>query len=116
MKNVTIPFAVVKFKDKQATISLINVDEEFIQKNYIDRMINLVNEKVQNQYYEGKGEFWKLIWESGEKKPVWTKDPTEEMTKLDWLKQGPTKGKWFYRPQAAAILKTMEKIAPKLFE
>ena len=33
------------------------------------------------------------------------------MVKLDWLKQGPTKGKWFYRPQAAAILKTMEKIA-----
>jgi seryl-tRNA synthetase len=74
-------------------------------------MINLVNEKVENQYYEGKGEFWKLIWESGEKKPIWTKDPTEEMTKLDWLKQGPTKGKWFFRPQATAILKTMEKIA-----
>jgi len=62
-------------------------------------------EKVQNQYYEGKAEFWKLIWESSEKKPVWSKDPTEEMEKLSWLKQGPTKGKWFYRPQAAAILR-----------
>jgi seryl-tRNA synthetase len=113
LKKVTIPFTDVKFKDKQATISLKNVDEEFLQRNYIDRMINLVKEKVENQYYEGKGEFWKLIWESGENKPVWTKDPTEEMAKLDWLKQGPTKGKWFYRPQAAAILKTMEKIAIK---
>lgn len=42
---------------------------------------------------------------------MWSKDPTEEMLKLGWLKQGPTKGKWFYRPQAAAILKTMGKIA-----
>jgi seryl-tRNA synthetase len=111
LKILSIPFAELDFKDKIATIILKNVDEEFLQRNYIDRMINLVNEKVENQYYEGKEEFWKLIWESGEKKHNWIKDPTEEMVKLDWLKQGPTKGKWFYRPQAAAILKTMEKIA-----
>jgi len=111
LKKVTIPFADVKSKDKLATVSLKNVDEEFLQRNYIDRMISLVKEKVENQYYEGKGEFWKLIWESGDKKPLWTKDPTEEMAKLGWLKQGPTKGKWFYRPQIAAIMKTMEKIA-----
>jgi seryl-tRNA synthetase len=111
LKSFKIPFADVKFKEKQATIMLKNVDEEFLQKNYIDRMINLVREKVENQYYEGKEEFWKLIWESGKKKHVWSKDPTEEMSKLGWLKQGPTKGKWFFRPQAAAILKTMEKIA-----
>ena len=111
LKKVTIPFADVKSKDKLATISLNNVDEEFLQRNYIDRMITLVKEKVENQYYEGKEEFWKLIWESGDKKPVWTKDPTEEMVKLSWLKQGPTKGKWFYRPQIAAIMKTMEQIA-----
>ena len=111
LKKFTIPFADVKFKKKQATVMLKNVDEEFLQGNYIDRMINLVKEKVENQYYEGKGEFWKLIWESGEKKHVWSKDPTEELSKLGWLKQGPTKGKWFFRPQSAAILKTMEKIA-----
>jgi seryl-tRNA synthetase len=111
LKNFTIPFADLKFKEKQATIMLKNIDEEFLQRNYIDRMINLVKDKVENQYYEGKGEFWELIWESGEKKHVWTKDPTEEMSKLGWLKQGPTKGKWFFRPQAAAILKTMERIA-----
>ena len=111
LKDFTIPFADVYFKGKKATITLKNIDEEFLQRNYIDRMINLVKEKVDKQYYEGKEEFWKLIWESSEKKQVWSKDPTEEMLKLGWLKQGPTKGKWFYRPQAAAILKTMGKIA-----
>ena len=111
LKEVNIPFAKVKIKDNQVTIVIENVDEEFLQRNYIDRMISLVKEKVENQYYEGKEEFWKLIWESKEKKPIWSKDPTEEMVKLGWLKQGPTKGKWFYRPQSAAFMKTMEKIA-----
>jgi seryl-tRNA synthetase len=111
LKDVAIPFADVKIVGKQATILLKDVSEEFLRRNYIDRMINLVKEKVQNQYYEGKAEFWKLIWKSDEKKPVWSKDPTEEMERLDWLKQGPTKGKWFYRPQAAVIMKTMERIA-----
>ena len=113
LKKVTIPFAEVKTKDKNATIILKDVSEEFLRRNYIDRMINRVKEKVENQYYEGKGEFWKLIWESGEKKPVWNKDPTEEMTRLKWLEQGPTKGKWFYRPQIAAIMRAMREIALK---
>ncbi len=111
LHKTSIPFADLEFEDQHVKLTVSDVDEEFLQKNYIDRMIKRVVEKVEDQYYEGKGEFWKLIWESGVKKPVWTKDPTEEMIKLGWLKQGPTKGKWFYRPQAAAVLKTMEKIA-----
>ncbi len=111
LHDFKIPFADLKIKDKHVSLSLTDVDQEFLQKNYIDRIIKRVSEKVEDQYYEGKGEFWKLIWESGERKAVWKKDPTEEMVNLGWLKQGPTKGKWFYRPQAATILKTMEKIA-----
>ena len=113
LKKIKIPFGEVEFKGQNAKLILKNVDEEFLQKNYIDRMIKRIEEKVENQYYEGKAEFWKSIWESGEKKAVWNKDPTEEMSRLGWLQQGPTKGKWFYRPQAAAVLKTMEKIAIK---
>jgi len=111
LKLFSIPFADLDIKGKKIKILLKDINEDFLHKNYIDRMINLVKEKVENQYYEGKGEFWKLIWESGEKKPFWSKDPTEEMIKLDWIKQGPTKGKWFYYAQAAAIMKTMEEIA-----
>jgi len=111
LKNITIPFAKVKSTGNHISLVLEEISEEFLRRNYIDRMITLVKEKVANQYYEGKEEFWKLIWESESKKQVWSKNPTAEMVKLGWLKQGPTKGKWFYRPQAAVILKTMEKIA-----
>ena len=96
LKIFSVPFADLEIDGKKIKILLKDIDEEFLQRNYIDRLINLIKEKVDNQYYEGKGEFWSLIWESGEKKPVWSKDPTEEMIKLDWIKQGPTKGKWFY--------------------
>lgn len=113
LKNVSIPFAKVRIQGKHAMIELTDVSENFLRRNYIDRMMNLVKEKVENQYYEGKAEFWKLIWKSKTKTPVWKKDPTEEMENLGWLKQGPTKGKWFYRPQAAALIKTMENIAIK---
>ena len=111
LKDVKIPFAKVEIKDKSALMILEKIDDEFLRKNYIDRMISRVKEKVENQYYEGKEEFWNCIWKSEEKKPIWNKDPTEEMVKLKWLEQGPTKGKWFYRPQATAVLKTMERIA-----
>ncbi len=111
LKDFTIPFAKLNVSGKQIKLILEDVSEDFLRRNYIDRMITLAKEKVANQYYEGKEEFWKLIWESDPKKHVWSKDPTEEMVKRGWLKQGPTKGKWFYRPQAAAILKAMEKIA-----
>jgi seryl-tRNA synthetase len=113
LKEISIPFAKVEAQEKNIKMILKDVEEEFLRKNYIDRMINLIKEKVENQYYEGKGEYWKLIWESEGKKPTWIKDPTEEMTKLGWLKQGPTKGKWFYRPQVTAIFRAMETIAIK---
>ena len=111
LMTFSIPFADIDIQGKKIKILLKDIDEEFLQRNYIDRMINLIKEKVENQYYEGKAEFWKLIWESGEKKSVCSKDPTEEMIKLDWIKPGPTKGKWFYYTQAAVIMKTMENIA-----
>ena len=113
LKKVVIPFADLKIEDRLVTMSLLKVDDEFLRRNYIDRMIKLVEEKVKNQYYEGKGEYWELIWESRKKESVWRKDPTEEMLKKSWLKQGPTKGKWFYYPQAAAIIRAMEEIAIK---
>ena len=111
LHNFSIPFADLNIEGKKVSMIVNDADEVFLSRNYIDRMIKLVREKVERQYYEGKKEFWRLIWRSEEKEPVWRKDPTEEMIKRGWLVQGPTKGKWFFRPQATAILRAMEKIA-----
>ena len=110
LKNVTIPFASVEFNDDVATITIVDKSEEFMRRNYIDRMIRLLKEKIEKQYYEGKKEYWKLIWQSEKKQPVWNGDPSEEMQRRGWIKLL-GKGKWFYMPPAAAIMRAMERIA-----
>ncbi|MBC7080866.1 MAG: serine--tRNA ligase [Thermoplasmatales archaeon] len=110
MKSISIPFADVEIKDKNAKIVISDKGEEFLRENYVDRIIKRINEKISTQYYEGKKEYWNLIWQSKEKKIFWDKDPSEEMIRLGWIKlMG--KGKWFYFPPAAAIMRAMERIA-----
>jgi seryl-tRNA synthetase len=112
IKVITIPFvSELDIKGTHCTMILKDVSEEFIRKNYIDRMIRLVKEKANAQHYEGKGKIRELLWQSAEKEMVWNKDPSDEMLKLGWLKQGPMKGRWFFRPQAAKVMRTMEEIA-----
>ena len=111
MREFDIPFAELKIDGNEVEMRIKDKGEEFLRDNYVDRMINLVREKVKSQYYEGKKEYWELIWKSGEKEPAWNDDPSEEMQKLGWLAPGSTKGKWFYRPPAAAIMRAMERIA-----
>ena len=110
LKEISIPFSEVSFDGNIAIMKIVNKEEEFIRRNYIDRMIKLLKEKIEKQYYEGKREYWQLIWKSEEKEPVWNGDPSEEMQKLGWIKLL-GKGKWFYMPPAAAIMRAMEKIA-----
>ncbi|HUR67928.1 MAG TPA: serine--tRNA ligase [Candidatus Thermoplasmatota archaeon] len=108
----TIPFAkALKFDGTQVTMELEDTSEEFLQANSVDRMLNLVREKVEHQYYEGKTEMHHLLYASARRPEAWTKDPSEVMLEKEWLKQGPTKGKWFFRAQAAHVLRTMERIA-----
>lgn len=108
----TIPFAkALRFGGGNVTLELEDVSEEFLGANSIDRMINLVREKIDHQYYEGKTEMHHLLYASPARPEAWTKDPSEVMLEKEWLKQGPTKGKWFFRAQAAHVLRTMERIA-----
>lgn len=108
----TIPFAkALKFDGTLVTMELEDLSDEFLAANSVDRMMNLVREKVEHQYYEGKTEMHHLLYTSARHKEAWTKDPSEVMLEREWLKQGPTKGKWFFRAQAAHVMRTMERIA-----
>lgn len=111
LEKVKIPFVdSIEINNKDVKISYKKLDSSFIKNYYIERTVNLIEEKVMKQYYAGKGEYHKILYESKKKKDVWNKNPTEEMAKLGWLKQGPTKGKWFYGPQITAVFRAMEKI------
>jgi seryl-tRNA synthetase len=114
LRDVKVPFVTkleIDTNEMVCRINFQNLDEEFLRENYIDRIIRLIHTKLANQYYEGKGEHWEKMWSSEPRDHIGSKDPTEEMLKLGWLKQGPTKGKWYYQPQFTKILRAMEKIA-----
>ena len=110
LREISIPFAEIEIKDKKARVLISDKGEEFLRENYVDRIIRRIKEKIDAQYYEGKKEYWSLIWQSEKKKISWDKDPSEEMLKLGWIKPI-GKGKWFYFPPAAAIMRAMERIA-----
>ncbi len=110
--EVRVPFASgLEFQGTTARLVLTDVTEDFLSRNYVDRLIALVKEKVDAQRYEGKEEFWEAIWESPPLEHTYAMDPTEEMASLGWIQQGPGKGRWFFRPQAAAVVRAMERIA-----
>jgi seryl-tRNA synthetase len=112
LAEVRVPFASgLEFDGTTARLVLTDVTEDFLSRNYVDRLIALVKEKVDAQRYEGKEEFWEAIWESPPLDHAYDKDPTEEMASLNWIQQGPGKGRWFFRPQAAAVVRAMERIA-----
>jgi seryl-tRNA synthetase len=106
-----VPFVnYLDIKENTCQFRIDKVEEKFIIKGSIERLIKLIKEKIAKQYYEGKKEYHEVIWYSGEKKMFWNKDPTKEMLKRGWIVRGPTKGKWIYRPQIVSLFRAMEKI------
>ncbi len=109
-RKFSIPFAKeLNFEGKNCKIFIENLSEEFLQKNYVDRMITLINDKINAQHYEGKEEYWEVIWQSEKKKHLWNSDPTKEMEKRKWIMHR-GRGQWIFGPIAAKIMRTMEEI------
>lgn len=79
-----------------------------IENRIPDRIVSLLEEKLQT--YGGKGEHWELLWESAERRPLFDRDPTEEMLKSGWIKHGSSRGQWIYGPEATHIFRTFEQI------
>ncbi|HEV2231122.1 MAG TPA: aminoacyl--tRNA ligase-related protein, partial [Thermoplasmata archaeon] len=96
---------------KDAVLELTGLSEEGLRDNWMDRAVGLVQEKVRRQSYAGKEQFWELIDKSATREHAFRSDPTEEMIRRDWIRGGPTKGKWFLGPTAAHLLRTMDRIA-----
>jgi len=79
-----------------------------IENRIPDRIISLLEEKLQT--YGGKTEHWELLWESPAREPKFSRDPTEEMQKVGWIKHGSSRGQWIYGPQATAVFRAFERI------
>ena len=109
---LTLPIAhQLAFDGPWATLELTDLSEEALRDNWMDRAAQLVQEKLRRQSYAGKEQFWQLMSSSPTRPVRFDKDPTQEMVRRNWVRNGPTKGKWFLGPMAAHLLRTMERIA-----
>lgn len=108
--NINIPY--IKsfiFKENYLEIEL-KINEKDIQKQIPDRIINLIEEKINKEKYGSKSEHWTLLWESEDKIFNYFIDPTSEMIKKKWIQRGSNRGQWIYGPEITKIFKTFEKI------
>jgi seryl-tRNA synthetase len=103
----------IKFENGRLFLSLDvgpegTLGQSEIENRIPDRIISLLEEKLQT--YGGKTEHWELLWESPAREPKFSRDPTEEMQKVGWIKHGSSRGQWIYGPQATAVFRAFEKI------
>jgi seryl-tRNA synthetase len=88
----------------------LTVSASDLEDRIPDRLVRLIEEKVQARTYGGKAEHWELIHESGPKPRLFTKDPTEELISRTWIKHGASRGQWIYAPQAVQVFRALESI------
>lgn len=83
---------------------------DVIEKGGVDRIIELIVEKVERQGYGGKEEVKKLLWESGEKRMFFDKDPSAELERRSWIKRTHAKGQFVYGRNFTSIVNAMKEI------
>lgn len=101
----------LSFEAGVARLVLPELPEEALRDNWVDRIVALVHEKAKRQAYEGKEQFWALLRPAKPREHRFAEDPTEAMLARHWVRNGPTKGKWFLGPRAAHLVRAMERIA-----
>ena len=95
--------------DGTLTLSLA-VNAADLENRIPDRLVRLVEEKIEAATYGGKDEHWELVFESGVKPRYCTNDPTAEMVERGWIKHAPARGQWIFGPQAVQLFRTFEQI------
>jgi len=96
---------------RSGTVTLdLAVSAADLEHRIPDRILNLVEEKIQAREYGGKTEHWELVYESGPKERVYQGNPTEEMEARHWIRHGASRGQWIYGPQAVQLFRAFQSI------
>jgi seryl-tRNA synthetase len=89
---------------------LLEIDESAFDKRIPDRLIRLLEDKLDAARWKGKSEHWELLFESAKKHYRYDKDPTAEMLARGWLEHAAGRGQYVFGPQVTRIFRTFEKI------
>lgn len=110
LKQLKIPYVKsIDYEDGAIQLSL-DVGESEIENRVPDRILTLMEDKIQQQSYGGKAEHWQVLWQSEKKEHKFFEDPTQAMVKEGWLKRGASRGQWIHGPQSTQMFRAFEKI------
>lgn len=110
LKQLKIPYVKsIEYENGAIQLSL-DVGESEIENRVPDRILTLMEDKIQQQSYGGKAEHWQVLWQSEKKEHKFFEDPTQAMVKEGWLKRGASRGQWIHGPQSTQMFRTFEKI------
>lgn len=88
----------------------LDVDESAMENRVPDRILSLIEEKIDQQSYGGKAEHWQLLWQSEKREHTFSGDPTQAMVDAGWIKRGASRGQWIHGPQSTRMFRTFERI------
>lgn len=113
LEPITLPFTEkITFTDDKAHIVLKNIDETALKKNYIDKLLNRMEEKIRAQGMAGKAAFSETVRRSEKRLDRYAirVDPTEEAVRHGWVKEFPGAGVWIIMPPFTALIRTIEQL------
>ncbi|MFQ6105956.1 MAG: aminoacyl--tRNA ligase-related protein, partial [Candidatus Hydrothermarchaeaceae archaeon] len=111
-REVKLPFTEsININGKIAHLVLKDIDQEALEGNYVDRLLTRLDEKIRQQYIEGKADFIKTVRSSTPRidKYKLKEDPTELLIEKSWVKHSGS-GVWTVLPPYAALWRAIEKI------
>jgi seryl-tRNA synthetase len=110
LAEMKIPY-VTKMSYDSGMIKLeLDVDEAAMSNRVPDRILTLMEEKIEQLSYGGKTEHWNLLWQSEKKEHTFSDDPTKAMVEAGWIKRGASRGQWIHGPQSTKMFRTFERI------
>jgi seryl-tRNA synthetase len=105
-----LPF-IIKSSLQEGTLFMdLAVTAADLENRIPDRLVRLIEEKIEAATYGGKGEHWELLFASGQKPRFSEEDPTKAMIERGWIKHAPARGQWIFGPPAVQLFRAFERI------
>ncbi|MCE7740170.1 MAG: serine--tRNA ligase [Candidatus Heimdallarchaeota archaeon] len=116
VKEFTLPLVknLEFFEEKGKSYVKIEIDpeieEDFVEKGAIERIVRRVGEKISKQHYGAKREHHQISWYSGEKKHHTEENPTQMMQKANWIQRTNYRNQWILSPTITALAEALKHI------
>ena len=86
------------------------IEEDFVEKGTIERIVRRVGEKISKQLYGAKKEHHDIVWYTGEKKHFTEDNPTQLMEQANWIHRTNYRNQWILSPTLTTLAEALKQI------